>query len=120
MLVSIASGQTSFFYIKIIKQSSKIDWKLSPPLLSRSQIWPEVKGQGAVWGGVGGSGVDCRSSLALLGCVRDALVQRSEAGEQRVPLVLLGLPEFGVGAVEPVQHAENPETLVEPGRRRKT
>lgn len=30
-------------------------------------------------------------------------------------LVLLGLPEFGVGAVEPIQHAKHPETLVEPG-----
>ena len=33
-------------------------------------------------------------------------------------LVLLGLSEFGVSAVEPVQHAENPETLVEPGTMR--
>lgn len=62
---------------------------------------PEVKGR--------------RSSLALLGRVGDALVQRGEAGEQRVALVLLGLPEFGVGAVEPIQHAEDPKTLVEPG-----
>lgn len=28
--------------------------------------------------------------------------------------VLLGLPEFGVGAVEPIQHTKDPETLVEP------
>lgn len=56
-----------------------------------------------------------RSSKALLGCVGDAFVQRCEAGEQGVALVLLGLPEFGVGAVEPIQHAKHPETLVEPG-----
>ena len=30
-------------------------------------------------------------------------------------LILLGLPEFGVGAMEAVQHAEHPEALVEPG-----
>ena len=28
--------------------------------------------------------------------------------------ILLGAPEFGVGAVEPIQHTEDPETLVEP------
>ncbi len=33
-------------------------------------------------------------------------------------LILLGLPEFGVGAVEPIQHTEDPETLVEPGTRK--
>lgn len=59
-----------------------------------------------------------KSSLALLGRVGDALVQRGEAGEQGVALILLGLPEFGVGAVEPIQHTEDPETLVEPGTRK--
>lgn len=34
-------------------------------------------------------------------------------------LVLLGTPELGVGAVEPVEDAEDPETLVEPGDRKK-
>ena len=67
---------------------------------------PEVKGQESRG-----------SSLALLGRVGDALGQRGEAGEQGVALVLFGLPEFGVGAVEPIQHAEDPETLVEPGNR---
>lgn len=33
-------------------------------------------------------------------------------------LVLLGLPEFSVSAMEPVQHTKDPETLVEPGVRR--
>lgn len=55
-----------------------------------------------------------RSSLALLLCVRDALVQRGEAGEQGVALVLLGLTELAVCAVEPVQDAENAKTLIEP------
>lgn len=32
-------------------------------------------------------------------------------------LVLFGLPELGVGAVEPVQDPEDPEALVEPGAR---
>lgn len=34
-------------------------------------------------------------------------------------LVLLGTPELGVGAVEPVEDTEDPETLVEPGNRKK-
>lgn len=55
-----------------------------------------------------------RTSKALLGCVRDAFIQRGEAGEQGVPLVLLGLPKFSVCAVEPVQNTKHPETLVEP------
>ena len=46
--------------------------------------------------------------------VWDALCQRGEAGEQAVALVLLGLPELAVGAVESVQHAQNPIVLVEP------
>ena len=46
--------------------------------------------------------------------VGDALSQRGEVGEQAVALVLFGLPELSVGAVEPVQHAQDPETLVEP------
>ena len=47
------------------------------------------------------------------------LAQRGEAGEEGVALVLLGTPELGVGAVEPVEDAEDPETLVEPGDRKK-
>lgn len=58
-----------------------------------------------------------RSLKALLGRVGDAFIQRGEAGEQGVALVLLGLPEFRVGAVEPIKHAKNPETLVEPETR---
>jgi hypothetical protein len=53
-------------------------------------------------------------SLELLGSVWDALGQRGEAGEQGVALVLLGLPELAVGAVESVQHTQNPKVLVEP------
>lgn len=60
-----------------------------------------------------------QSSLALLLCVRDALVQRGEAGEQAVALVLLGLTELAVCAVEPVQDAENAKTLIEPENRDK-
>lgn len=52
--------------------------------------------------------------MALLGRVGYALVHWGETGEQRVAFVLLGLPEFSVGAVEPIQHSEDPETLVEP------
>ena len=59
-----------------------------------------------------------KSSLALLGCVGDALVQRSQVGEQGVAFILFGLPEFGVGTVEPVQHAQHAKTLVEPETRR--
>ncbi len=59
-----------------------------------------------------------RSSLALLGCVRDALVQRCEAGEEDVALVLLCLPKFAVGSVEPIEHTEDPKTLVEPETRK--
>lgn len=54
------------------------------------------------------------SSLALLVCVGDALVERCETREQDVAFVLLGLPEFGVGAVEAIQNTEDPVTLVEP------
>lgn len=57
-----------------------------------------------------------RGSLTLLGMVWDAVRQRREAGQQHVPLVLLGLLEFGVRAVESVQHAKNPVALVEPER----
>lgn len=57
-------------------------------------------------------------SLALLGRVGDALVERREISEQDVPFVLLGLPELGVGAVEPIENAEDAETLVEPERDR--
>lgn len=60
-----------------------------------------------------------QSSLALLLCVRDALVQRGEAGEQSVALVLFGLTELAVCAVEPVQDAENAKTLIEPENRDK-
>lgn len=59
-------------------------------------------------------------SLALLGRVRDALGEGSEAGEQRVALVLLGLPELGISGVEPVQDAQHSETLVEPATRRES
>lgn len=60
-----------------------------------------------------------RSSEGLLGRVGDALVQRGEARQQRVPLVLFALPELVVCAVEAVQHAEHPVTLVEPGARKR-
>lgn len=58
--------------------------------------------------------MEVSGSLELLGFVGDALTQRGEAGEQGVSLVLLALPELAVGAMEPVQHAQDPETLVEP------
>lgn len=67
----------------------------------------------AEWGGR-------RSSPALLGGFGDAVGERGQAGEQGVPLVLLRLPEPGVGAVQPVQNAEHAEALVEPGTRRGT
>lgn len=57
------------------------------------------------------------SSLALLGSIGDALREGSEAGEQRVALVLLSLPELGIGGVEPVQDAQHTETLIEPATR---
>lgn len=57
-------------------------------------------------------------SLALLGSVRDALGEGSEAGEQRVALVLLSLPELGIGGVKPVQDAQHTKTLVESATRK--
>lgn len=59
-----------------------------------------------------------KSLKALFGCVWDAFVQRGEAGEQDVALVLLGLPEFCVGAVEPIQYSKHSETLVKPETRK--
>lgn len=69
-------------------------------ILNLARLKPEVRGRA--------------SSLALLGCVRDALGERCETSEQDVAFILLGLPEFGVSAVEPVQNAKDPVTLVEP------
>lgn len=60
-----------------------------------------------------------RSSERLLRCVGDAFIQRGEARQQRVALVLFALPEFVVCAVETVQHAEHTVTLVEPGTRKR-
>lgn len=57
--------------------------------------------------------MEVAGSLRLLGFIGDALTQWGKAGEQGVPLVLLGLPELAVCAVEPVQHTKHPETLVE-------
>lgn len=57
-------------------------------------------------------------SQALLGNVGNTFGEGSEAGEQRVALVLLGLPELGIGAVESVQDAQHTETLVEPATRK--
>lgn len=57
-------------------------------------------------------------SQALLGNVGNTFSEGSEAGEQRVALVLLGLPELGIGAVESVQDAQHTETLVEPATRK--
>lgn len=56
-------------------------------------------------------------SPAFLENVGDAFGEGSEAGEQRVALVLLGLPELGIGAMEPVQDTQHSETLVEPATR---
>lgn len=60
-----------------------------------------------------------RSSIRLLGRVGDAFIQRGEAHQQRVALVLFALPELVVCAVEAVQHAEHAVTLVEPGTRKR-
>lgn len=66
-------------------------------------------GEWAFWG---------QRSESLLWCIRDAFVQRREAGQQHVALVLFALPEFVVCAMEPIQHAEHTITLVEPGSRK--
>lgn len=58
------------------------------------------------------------TSQALLGNVGDAFVEGGETGEQRVALVLLGLPELGIGAVQPVQDAQHTVALVEPATRK--
>lgn len=60
-----------------------------------------------------------RSSERLLRRVGDAFIQRGEARQQRVALVLFALPEFVVCAVETVQHAEHTVTLVEPAARKR-
>lgn len=57
---------------------------------------------------------EARLFLGFLGMVRDALPQRGQAQQDRVPLVRSIVTKLPVRPVKPVQHSQHSVALIEP------
>lgn len=60
-----------------------------------------------------------RLFLSFLGMVRDALAQRGQTQQDRVPLVCSRITKLLVRPVKPVQHSQHAVALIEPGEEHK-
>ncbi len=61
------------------------------------------------------AGIVFRLFLRFLRMVRDALAQRGQTQQDRVPLVCSRITKLLVRPVKPVQHAQHSVALIEPG-----